>query len=348
MAEITARVTDLLEVLHVYGLAAILEQETGSPAELGWISDSVAQVECAGLSDGEAATLVQRHASRHARASSWVQTTGKLDGADRGALSPRVGRILSRQTWRDWHKVRLNAIDLVQADDVLSQRFIGALGEPAYWLTGKESKPDRGASAWEMKTRNRGEDFTRNRLALLAGAVAARQVSDVEAGIRGVYVADEVGKDSQTSRTPTGLRRPGLADNVVAWCALWGLSYMPTRPVVPRTLFVLPRSRTAGVTVLKRTNYLAVPIPRFPVSTARLRAVTRSAALTSVVEQDLRQGGVQPPQDDAKAVSDLQWLLDHGIIGVTVARKEFSDNANAPEPWAVVEKFSLLSEQFEL
>src|SRR5690606_33927499 len=84
----------------------------------------------------------------------------------------------------------------------LDLQMMCALGEPAYWYRRPDGKPDldRGASRWEMKTRNRGEDFVANRLAVLCQKVAERTPEAVLAGLRGDDPVDEAGKNAVDSR----------------------------------------------------------------------------------------------------------------------------------------------------
>src|SRR5690606_39049936 len=138
-------------------------------------------------------------------------------------------------SWHSLQQQRWHAIDGTPTG--LDQRFIGALGEPAYWAASNDGiRPDNGASAWEMKTRNRGEDFVRNRLSLLAKSVSQRGEQQVLSGLLGTSIVDEVGKNGLDSRTPTGLAAPGVADNARAWCALWAISLFPVRPVLSADL----------------------------------------------------------------------------------------------------------------
>ena len=73
-----------------------------------------------------------------------------------------------------------------------------------------------------------------SRLRKLAESVSARKPPDVLAGLRGTLVRDEIGQDQVTSRTGTGFCNPGPVDNAVAWCALWGISQLPSTPRVGR------------------------------------------------------------------------------------------------------------------
>lgn len=321
------------------GWRRFFEAETGDCARLWWSDTSdEATVDCGGLSTADAAEIVRAHAARHSGVESWVQAAGDFSGSDRGALSPRVGRPTD-DVWPRWQRVRHGAINTISPEAVADSRFVGGLGEPAYWGIGRDPiNPDFGASQWEMKTRNRGEDFVRNRLSLLAARVAQREPQAIAEGLTGERLVDEVGKGAADSRTPTGLRPPGPADNAMAWCALWGLSAFPVRPVAPTPANERPRSRTAGAWRGSRSTWVAVPVSSEPVTLARLRSVIRSAALRRVANSVLPAAerptrSIQPEVEEARVAVDRAWLTQHRVAGVTVGRKVFTDNPNAPEPW---------------
>src|SRR5699024_1466252 len=139
--------------------------------------------------------------------------------------SPRIKAIQEPETWQELQAERLSAIDEAYCPTPrwLDLAFISGLGEPAYWVADSQGKcrPDSGASSWEMKTRNRGEEFIGNRLAGLCQVVADRTPEQVLTGLTGKEPRDEIGGGNINSRTPTGLSFPAPTDNALAWCALW-------------------------------------------------------------------------------------------------------------------------------
>lgn len=315
--------SDAFTVMSVFGLAAILDS-TVRRVRVSWPSHEEAIVDADGVTDADIASIVREHADAHA-ADSWVSAVGTLDGTVRAPLSPRIGNPATRASWEDLQHKRHAVIDAVPARERLDLDLIGGLGEPAYWARGRDRLfVDYGASPWEMKTRNRGEEFLQNRLSLLAATVSARSVEAVRSALVGSSIRDEVGKDLQTSRTPTGLRSPGKTDNALAWCALWGLSLFPVRPVMPGVGPLPRRSRTGAVVARRSELWFGLPLFATPVSIGRVRSVMRSAALVEVIHAHaLGAGG-------SAAFSRLQR---QGVAEVHVYAQHRTDNPNAPEPW---------------
>ena len=335
MIRVPSDTNDFFDLFFVIGLSQILEAAAGAPVALHWDALSPdAVIEGAGDLT-EAAGLVHEHARRHAGTETWVGAVGDQEGRTRGVLSPRVGRFGDAAAWRHWQAERHRVIDTIAPEDGADLRFVGGLGEPAYWCVGRTGpQPERGASEWEMKTRNRGEEFVQNRLHDLARRVSARDAKAVESGLLGATTVDEAGKNSVTSRTPTGLRPPGITDNARAWCALWGLSAFPVRPVAPTATVTAPYSRTAAAPREPGARLVGVPVVSAPVTLASYRAIVRGAHLAEVTSHAARNVlGVQGDNDAPDVNVGKTWLRAHRVEGVTVGRKVFSDNANAPEPW---------------
>ena len=110
----------------------------------------------------EAAQRVHEHARRHAGADTWVGAVGNQEGRTRGVLSPRVGRFGDAEAWRHWQAKRHRTIDTIAPEDVADLRFVGGLGEPAYWCTGRTgTQPGHGASACKH-ARSRWESLPRD------------------------------------------------------------------------------------------------------------------------------------------------------------------------------------------
>lgn len=349
MISFEASVEDLFQVFTVVGIASILEDMAEETARFWWDEDSVAHVDCGGLDIDGAAALVRQHASEHG-AESWLGERSDAGGSSRATLSPRVGRFKTSESLQQWQASRWNALDKITPEKILDWRLLGALGEPAYWYLGKTPiNPDYGASVWEMCTRNGGRNFVQHRLGPLGDVVAGakRDITSVARGIAGQEIIDEHGKNSPQSRTPTGLRSPGPTDNAAAWCALWGLSTMPTRHIAPTRKTFTPRSHSAGTFWEAKQWWFTVPIPTRAITLSRFRAVTRSAALNDFGRQMQSQLGQPERGMFAAGPTDSingRWLSNHGIGGVTLAFKFFSDNANSPEPWAVPVSFETTTE----
>jgi CRISPR-associated protein Csb3 len=303
MLELTGDINVAFSHLAAIGLAAILDDGGAGPATIRWTSslESRAIVGAPGIDWEAAARVVHGHAAAHAEAADWTAQT--VPDGSAGLLSPRIKPPTNDAGWVALTRARRAVIDdQLHGGRWLDLALIGALGEPAYWRfddaqgsrsTGpRERRPDGGASRWEMKTRNRGEDFVAHRLHKLAMSVAARRLDAVRDGLSGARVADETGLDAADSRTATGLDAPGPVDNALAWCALWGISTFPVIPLVAsqsRTAGHLPRSRERGA----RTDAsFYVPVPERATGIARYREVVLSNQLAVVaglaVEDEMR------------------------------------------------------------
>jgi len=319
-----------------YGLAAILNEAGAPGVRLRWTPslDAQAVVGAEGLEADAVASLVLDDARRHAGADSWTAATVGIAGSTVGRLSPRIKPPPDDAAWLELVRLRRETIDAEVARRAwLDLALIGALGEPAYWRFDAQGKrrPDEGASRWEMKTRNAGEDFVRNRLHLLAAAVAARDVAGVRGGLDGTAVVDEVGHDAPDSRTGTGLAGPGPIDNVRAWCALRGLCLFP---VVPR---MRSASETAGYGAETRGRqsrqiWFHLPVPVRPITLARLATIIASEQLAAVAAADVARD-----QDEGLGSQFARdWLLDRSIAVVVRLPIEVSGSVNAPERRALL------------
>lgn len=319
---------DAFDQLFVIGLASILDAETGTTSRLSWDNGGVATLECAAVESlAGAASVIHGHARRQAE-SAWLKTITHLSVGDRSPLSPRIGKLSTKGAFSELEDARRELIESITSEDALTRRLIGALGRPSDWSLSREGEilPDAGASTWEMKTRNRGEEFVQNRLSLLADAVATRTDQQVQDGIEGVSEVDEVGKGSLNSRTPTGLRAPGPADNTRAWCALWGLSALPVRPVVGNEGESF--SVTTGAIRDRGRVWFYLPVIEEPTTVAGIRAITQSEYLA-----DQAASAVRIP-DASVSAKGIRWLGQHHVRQFFLFKRHRSDNANAPELWA--------------
>lgn len=340
-------ITSALTSFAGLGLALILEADGAQRVRLGWTDEEEPRmvVTAAGLDDDMIAAAVHRHAEACTREGSWVQSD--LDGPpwneDSAVFSPRIksphgkankatpspNRVIER--WRALQEARHCGIDREGDGSDFGEglEFIGALGEPAYWrFRSKDPVPDEGASRWEMKTRNRGEEFVGNRLRRLAEFVAARDVDGVRNGLEGRHLIDEAykGKRSEESRTPTGLTTPRWTDSALAWCALWGIASFP----------VIHRVEGASVTAA------AAPVGKFTPEALVLPVLVGPHSLhrwrTLLVSDQLIR---------ARSADDLSartWMASHGARAVITFAFHLSDNANAPERSLGVGELDVLGE----
>ena len=325
-----------LSHLALVGLGAILEEAGIVDIRVGWSdgSDPRPVVRASELDWSRAAGIVREHARRHCAADDWTAVRSAGDGS--ALMSPRIASLPDAVAWRGHVAARWEVIDRVlQRTDRLDLQLIGSLGEPAYWRFNRQRQPlpDEGASRWEMKTRNRGEDFVGNRLRPLAGCVAARSAEAIESGLTGTAVVDELGKNEVDSRTATGLATPGPADNALAWCALWGISQFPVvarvrRP--SRTAGHLPAPRGAE---RDRRGWFYAPVPDRPIALPRLRTVI-------VSDQLARAAAIGPEGPSGLDVLDVEaargWLADRGIAAIVRFPIGEYGSANAPERRALL------------
>lgn len=309
--------------LAAVGVAGILEAAGHRPVRFFWgEAHGSGPVVRSELDEEGIASLVLAHARHACRPESWLNA-GITDGPRSGValFSPRV-KAASLDEWPAYlHERHARMPAPGPGWDGLDHRLIGALGEPAWWRQTQGGSPDAGASRWEMKARNRGEEFIEHRLRKLARIVAERDVDGVLAGLVGATIRDEAGSDKEDSRTATGLATPGPVDNAVAWCALWGLHVLPP---VRRTESVswspamAPQGRTHPQTTV-------LPVYTKPVSCARYRSV-----LTS------RRFGTLLSTADAYAALHVDeatraWLIDQGIRALIVFQIRKVGSSTAPE-----------------
>lgn len=354
--EITGDVRSTLTHFAALGLAAILEAELQGHVKLSARTMRSVRVDFTGESTTSAlglADAVRAHARRHL--SSWVTQTHEHVGSIAGTMSPRLKSATGNSDWTALQEARFAALDSAGADDAgwLDLMLMGALGEPAYWYVDNQgnTQPDRGASGWEMKTRNRGEEFVQHRLAPLCKAVSQRDVDSVLDGLTGAAVVDEVG-GGPDSRTPTGLANPQETDNALAWCALWGISLFPVshssapelgtykgsgkQSVTAGILRGLPRPEPSA----RASTYL--PLFQRPLRLSRVRTLISSGALARAAASAVleRTRGTWPDRERARlsrlaqqldSPGDRDWLLRKGCDGLLLSHITASDNPNAPE-----------------
>jgi CRISPR-associated protein Csb3 len=325
-----------LSHLAPIGLAAILEEAGALNVRVHWDAalDARPIVSATGIDWADAARLVRAHAQQHADGADWTAAT--IDAGSTGLMSPRIKTRATDAGWRELADRRHEVIDAEVADrHWLDLALIGALGEPAYWRFNQQRQhlPDEGASRWEMKTRNRGEEFVRHRLHPLAGYLAARSLADIEAGLTGALVRDEAGSNATDSRTATGLAAPGPVDNALAWCALWGISQFV---VVPR---LSKPSRTAGHLPSTarsdawRRGWFYLPVPVRPIALPRLRTIIASAALAQVA---VPVSAAAAPDTALRTEAARAWLLERAIGAIVRFPIGEYGSANAPERRALL------------
>ncbi|AZA10488.1 aldehyde dehydrogenase [Corynebacterium gerontici] len=295
------------------GLAEIAESTFGAGVTLGWTDAAVprAWVDVPGASEDEVAQAVL-DAARTEPPRDWpsVRLT-YASGATVSPFSPRIKAIDTDKHPGDWEKhqaARHIAFDaLLEAGDWTELRWLNALGEASYWHVANNARqPDRGASRWEMKTRNRGEEFISERYRPLCQEVQQWSIKQVLNGLMGMQVQDVIGKQKADSRSSTGLTRPGPADNALVFCALRGIAAFPLANRVEE-INATPGAWPA--TVLHPKSML-LPVLTAPVTPARLRSVLVSSQLadlhTAMMAADSNQKNGEPLALEADAAR--AWL----------------------------------------
>lgn len=327
-------VTSALTHFAQLGLADILDEELGCRVRFGWTDapTPVAFVDAGEVTANRIGEAVANHASRAARSESWLRAA--VDHCGRpgtAAFSPRIKPASSDEEWRSLQRVRHEYLDILLDDGRDGDlRFLGALGEPAYWRVenGKERRPDHGASRWEMKTRNKGEEFVGQRLLPLAEVMASRSVEQIVAGLTGADRRDELGRDKPESRTSTGFTQPGPTDSALAWCALWGIGNFPLAHRV-NAVSVTPGAFPPDVL---HPRYMFLPIIVGAVTAARMRSVIVSSQLSVVGSFGLDDlSGERHGLAALNIESARQWLIRRRVGAIARFRILKTGSASAPE-----------------
>jgi len=315
-------VTSALTHFTLFGLSAIIENETTASVWLCWTDESNPKPQLdGGLEPGEIAAAVHRHAVRCASPESWLSARVDYGHKETAAFSPRIATPSTPAAWRQLQQARHRSLDAAGGGE-LDLRMIGALGEPAYWPTDRNA--DAGASRWEMKTRNKGEEFVGSRLLQLGHHVAARTPDGILSGLTGQTLDDEAGGNKPESRSATGFTRPGPVDNALAWCALWGISQFPLAHHNGS------QSATAGTHVPARRaypDYVYLPVPTRPVTLSRLRTLLASRQLTLAATTT----DTADPLQMIAAAAARKWLHQRSIRALMRFPVRVSDNPSAPE-----------------
>lgn len=304
------------------GLSSILRDQGDRSARSWWDTGAARPHLRTALSKDEVAVALIEHAA-HRTEGAWLDA--KIVGSPRDGMSLFSPRIKAA-SWGEWPEyVRQRDAWLEDYGHTLTpldRRMLAALGQPAWWRCDeRDARPDEGASRWEMKTRNRGEEFLAHRLVPLTRLVARRSATAVLAGLTGDAREDELGRGSPDSRTSTGLTVPGPVDLALAYAALWGLSALR---VVHRKAGV---SASVGIGARRGLHPTRAYLPVFvePVTPAHLAAVGASRAFD---EAGRRAAGLS---DQASGSGEEAWLRQQGVHGLAVFPVLKTGSGNAPE-----------------
>ena len=307
----------------LYGLAILAETHHPGAVTLGWSDEAIpkAQLDIEGVGLDTMAEYILQYSVQLSSADSWVAVNNEYEsGKNKATFSPFSPRILNidpevgPDDWTRHQKVRHDAIDqLTSDDDLLSLRWIAGLGEAAYWQPNdKRGGQDYGASRWEMKARQQGQEFVQHRLRPLCKEISAWTVSDISEGITGLVIRDTIAKKLADSRTSTGFTPPGPTDVVLAFCALLGISCFPVIHKVD-DVSVTPGAWPANQF---HPNKIALPVMVQRITPARLRSILRSRAFSLAVERVCISGN--DAQKYARSniftsISSFKWLKSWGV-----------------------------------
>lgn len=307
----------LLSHMSMLGMALILEEELGrGRVRCRWTdeTDPAALVHVGGVdSASDIGRIVRDHARRHQDGAEWMRAQHDAVGS---LFSARTKMPAGAQLWREVLDQRRRAGTAVRGLD--SEMVLG-IGERAWWLSEhRQYRPDHGASAWEMKTRNRGMEFLKDGLVPMAAALAAREPDEVLDGLTGTRVADEVGKNKPESRTATGLGPVGPTDVARAWAGLWAIAAVPVMPLVGERSVspaAVPPSRG-------ERGLLLMPMSTGWVTPSRWRRAMRSAVTVAAAG---RHG------DDVEVAAARDQLAAWGFRELMVYEVSVTGSTSAPE-----------------
>lgn len=346
---IAGEFTTLLTHCALWGTATILANDLGpSRVRAGWqdaddqdvLVNPRAVIEVSGAGAEEVGAIVRGLALMVSSSEHWAAQAEWRDNKPHSVsvLTPRTGipddKELTSDSatwWKNLEGVRAEEVSKLTA---LEQDMVRGLGARSWWLSkDKKLRHDLGASPWEMKTRNRGEEFLSNRFLPLAEEIATWEPGEIVSGLEGRTLKDTVGKNKLDSRTATGLASPGPCDNAMAWCALWAMTALQPihsiQRVAPGGRGLLPPApssfsgRVRGKNMPSKMETLLVAVPNGLVSPAAWARLQRSRAIVNASERlDVDIVEVEKARAQLRAQGVSQ------VVAFPVSR---SDNPSAPE-----------------
>lgn len=331
--EIAGSITSSLTHFAMLGLAAIVESMGSTNVKLWWDNpeDPHAVVDVDGLNEDQIASEIIELAAKVCSQPSkgWSGRTIEIDGNEFSSISPRI-KAIPPERIDDWIRHADEKAEIIDSLELgerrLELQFIGALGEPSYWYKSSNGQwqPDQGASRWEMKTRNRGEEFIQHRFDKLAQEVSNWSVASVLEGIKGESVHDSIGRNKPDSRTPTGFTRPRPTDNALTWVALWGISAFGLARAVNKQS-ITPCAWPRGPI---HPKWMVLPVIDKPVSYSRYRNVITSSQLaeaSSAYVEDMT------PTSTVASPAATAWLRARNVVALDVFPIQKVGSDTAPE-----------------
>ena len=344
--------TSALTHFAQYGLASLAEQYHPQGVTLGWSREAVpiAQITVKGADAHTLAGYLQKLAEQLSEPDTWVMRdviygSGK-DEKKFSPFSPRIRVIDTKKystDWRKHQKARHEILDNLTANqDIPNLCWISGLGEAAYWrFDRKDNRPDHGASRWEMKTRNKGEEFVQHRLRPMCVELTNWSAEKILSGLSGESLNDSLGKNKSDSRTSTGFATPQPTDVALVFAALLGISVFPVIHQVHQ-LSVTPGAWPSDSL---HPQKMVLPIATEHMTLARLRTTLRNRAYAQTVEQ------VCNPEYDKynstaesvfESAGSTEWLKARGIQAVVRFPIKLAGSDSAPERQVQVGKSVLL------
>lgn len=316
----------------MYGLAMVAEYEGAKHVRLSWSNERVPRaVLDIDLDRLQLAEGLRSFAERNSGEESWAIRTLKYGEGEFSPFSPRFKAIDARKYPEDWAKhqaFRSSYLDeLLESHQLLELRFIHALGEASYWHSeNRQPRPDHGASRLEMKTRNKGEEFIKNRFALMLKELSTWNQEEILAGLTGSQVNDSLASKKEDSRTATGFTPPGPTDVALAFSALLGISSFPLAYHTHR------KSVTPGTfpSQASHPSLLVLPLPTTPVTPARLRSMVVSQELALLGLQELKEEQEQQ-STDSEVLAAGAWMRARGVPAIAVFPIKKAGTDSAPE-----------------
>lgn len=344
--------TSALTHFAQYGLASLAEQYHPQGVTLGWSREAVPKAQLT-VEDADTHTIagyLQKLAEQLSEPDTWVMRdviygSGK-DEKKFSPFSPRIRVIDTKKystDWRKHQKARHEILDNLTANqDIPNLCWISGLGEAAYWrFDRKDNRPDHGASRWEMKTRNKGEEFVQHRLRPMCVELTNWSAEKILSGLSGESLNDSLGKNKSDSRTSTGFATPQPTDVALAFAALLGISVFPVIHQVHQ-LSVTPGAWPSDSL---HPQKMVLPISTEHMTLARLRTTLRNRAYAQTVEQ------VCNPEYDKynstaesvfESAGSTEWLKARGIQAVVRFPIKLAGSDSAPERQVQVGKSVLL------
>lgn len=303
----------LLSHMTFYGLASIVEAETSIELRLSWSRGMTPRplLSGAGVSEDALGRTVKSHAQRRAGEGAWpavnsppLRTAGP---AIRGIMSPRIGKV---EDWGGLQRQRHSVLnDLTEDRATLDLRLLWSLGEPCYWRLYRKGQGEAGqddaSSRLDMQPRNSGANIVFNRFAPLARLVGERSLDAIISGLRGEVTDDRCGNNKLDSHSGVGFSRLGPVDDVVAWCALWGISQFPL------TLRALYPAITGGYLTFQGADHCYTPLWKGAWTPSRLRTILASSHLRAFAT-----GCVGKKAADITLDASTRWLAARGVQAV--------------------------------